>query len=142
MSKNLLFQYDLIVCLDVLGQRESLRKIQILPSKENEEGDFIKLVKESLGKIDLIRGIFQSYFSTLNSPTPNRNDHIGGKSNLLSPKKWFFHLREPIPTGAPATFPWVLLHSLSNISCICTDVPLLYDDVSVRMQNKDADRPH
>jgi hypothetical protein len=55
----------------VLGQRESLRKIQILPSKENEKEEFIKLVKESLGKIDLIRGIFQSYFATSNSHTPN-----------------------------------------------------------------------
>lgn len=71
MRQDLLFQYYLIVFLDVLGQRESLRKIQTLPSIENEREEFVKRVKESLGKLDLIRSIFQSYFATSNSHTPN-----------------------------------------------------------------------
>jgi hypothetical protein len=71
MGQDLVFQHYLIVFLDLLGQRESLRRIQVLPSKENEKDEFIELVKESYGKIHLIRGIFQSYFDTSTAHTPN-----------------------------------------------------------------------
>jgi hypothetical protein len=71
MGQDLFFQYYLVVFLDLLGQRESIRKITSLPNQENEKEKFIELVKNSLGKVKLIRDAFQTYFDASNSNIPN-----------------------------------------------------------------------
>ncbi len=63
MKDNLTFSYYLVVFIDILGQRETLRKIIDLPANEKEKAEFIRLIKESLGSVDFLREMFQSYFT-------------------------------------------------------------------------------
>ena len=68
---DLLFQYYLVVFLDILGQRRMLREIKNLPTNEKEKGNFIRKLKETIGKVDKVRDAFQDFFEAANSYVPN-----------------------------------------------------------------------
>lgn len=70
-KKDLLFQFYLVGFFDILGQRESLRKITQLPSDEKENLQFIDLIKKSYGKVFSIRKAFQTYFDAAINQPPN-----------------------------------------------------------------------
>src|SRR5208283_3268881 len=57
--------------IDLLGQRERLRKITQIPISETEKQPFIDTIKQSVGKVLQIRGLFQTYFDTGISYEPN-----------------------------------------------------------------------
>ncbi len=71
MKDNLTFSYYLVVFIDLLGQRETLRKITSLPTNESEKEEFILLIKESLGCVDFLRELFQSYFQAYSAEDIN-----------------------------------------------------------------------
>ena len=67
MEKSSLFQNYLVIFIDILGQRNSLRQIKRLPTNEEENEKFISGVKETLGKVESLRGSFEKYFDSLNA---------------------------------------------------------------------------
>jgi len=73
MGREFLFQHYLVVFLDILGQRESLRQITALPINEEEKSIFIDAIKQSLGKVRRIRKYFKDYFDAADSYNPNIN---------------------------------------------------------------------
>jgi hypothetical protein len=68
---KLLFQHYLVVFLDILGQRSSLRNIRGLPTSETEEAGFIKTLKATIGKVDGLRTLFRNFFVAAKSCTPD-----------------------------------------------------------------------
>jgi len=70
---KLLFQHCLVVLLDILGQRRSLREIKDLPTNDSENEDFVRKLRETIGKVDVIRGAFRAFFKAAGSHTPNTN---------------------------------------------------------------------
>ena len=71
MKGDLMFQYYLIVFIDLLGQKETLRKITKIPTNDIEEQEFIELTKISVGNVLHLRESFESYFNFLNSHVPD-----------------------------------------------------------------------
>jgi len=71
MSKEYLFQFYLVVFLDLLGQKESLRRIKILPAGNDGKAEFIDNIKQTLGKVLRIRKNVQHFFDGLHSHLPN-----------------------------------------------------------------------
>jgi hypothetical protein len=70
-NDKLFFQYYLVVFLDILGQRGSLRNIKGLPTGEKETSEFIEKVKETIGKVENLRTAFSKYFIGAKSFTPD-----------------------------------------------------------------------
>ncbi len=70
MKNDLAFSYYLVVFIDILGQRDVLRKIIGLPTNEKEKEKFIVQIKESLGRVDFLRDLFQKYFDAQNAEDP------------------------------------------------------------------------
>jgi hypothetical protein len=68
---KLLFQHYLLVFVDILGQRRSLREIKDLPTNDTEKEGFIKKLQETIGKVDVLRGAFREFFETTESHTPD-----------------------------------------------------------------------
>jgi hypothetical protein len=68
---TLLFQNYLVIFLDIMGQRRSLRSIRDLPTDESEKADFIKVLKETIGKVDALRTLFHTFFVEANSYNPD-----------------------------------------------------------------------
>ena len=66
MRDDLLFQNYLVVFVDLLGQREALRKITGIPTTEPEKQKFIETAKESIGKVIQIRDSFKLYYDSDN----------------------------------------------------------------------------
>lgn len=66
MQDKLLFQNYLVVFVDLLGQREALRKITGIPTTEPEKQQFIETAKESIGKVIQIRDTFKRYYDSAN----------------------------------------------------------------------------
>lgn len=68
-SKNdsLFFQNYLIIFLDVLGQRQTLREIKQIPLIEEEKTNFIQKLKKTFGTVDFLRNSFKDYFEASNS---------------------------------------------------------------------------
>ncbi|MFX0209034.1 MAG: hypothetical protein ACFFDT_23825 [Candidatus Hodarchaeota archaeon] len=56
------FSYYAVAYIDILNQKETLKKIDKFPKNEKEEKEFIENCKESLGTIKLIRSTFDNYF--------------------------------------------------------------------------------
>jgi len=71
MQDNFYFTDYLIVYFDVLGQRESLRRIKQIPIAEDEQKEFLDLVRDSLGKVLALRDGFSNFFNAAESYTPN-----------------------------------------------------------------------
>jgi hypothetical protein len=70
MKDDLSFSYYLVVFIDILGQRDVLRKITGLPTNEKEKNEFILRIKESLGRVDFLRDSFKKYFEAHNAEDP------------------------------------------------------------------------
>ena len=68
---KLLFQHYLLVFVDILGQRRSLREIKGFPNNDTEKEGFIKKLQETIGKVDALRGAFREFFETAESYTPD-----------------------------------------------------------------------
>ncbi|MFH1911658.1 MAG: hypothetical protein ABIK91_06530 [Pseudomonadota bacterium] len=68
---TLLFQHYLIIFLDILGQRRSLRNIRDLPTNETDKADFIRALKETIGKVDALRTLFHTFFVEAKSYQPD-----------------------------------------------------------------------
>lgn len=69
---TLLFQHYLVIFLDILGQRRGLRSIgNDLPMSGPEKDDFIKALKETIGKVDALRTLFHEFFVAVNSCEPD-----------------------------------------------------------------------
>lgn len=66
-----MFQHYLIVFIDHLGQKRALRQMINLPTSEDEKQEFIGQIKQTLGKVDALRGWFKEYFDGVNSCRPN-----------------------------------------------------------------------
>ncbi len=71
MAGDLRFEYYLVVYVDVLGQKDILRRIKAIPTNKEEVEEFHDLVKESVGKVELIRDLFQALFDEYNSLDPD-----------------------------------------------------------------------
>lgn len=71
MQDQFYFTDYLIVYFDVLGQRESLRRIKQIPVAEDEKKDFLNLIRGSIGKVLMLRDAFSNFFSAAESYTPN-----------------------------------------------------------------------
>lgn len=61
-EKKVTFQYYLVVFLDLLGQRETLRSIKTLPDTKEEGEVFLDKVKDSISKVQDVRKWFKAYF--------------------------------------------------------------------------------
>ncbi len=70
-NDDLLFQHYLVVFLDILGQRGSLREIKNLPTNETEKESFIRNLQKTFGKVDKLRNGFKKYFKAANAHAPN-----------------------------------------------------------------------
>jgi hypothetical protein len=70
-NDDLLFQHYLVVFLDVLGQRRSLREIKDLPTTESEKESFIRSLQKTFGKVDKLRNGFKDFFESANTHAPN-----------------------------------------------------------------------
>jgi hypothetical protein len=73
MGREFLFQHYLVAFLDILGQRESLRRLTALPTKEEEKTKFIAHIRQSYGKVARIRNYFKEYFDASDSYITNVN---------------------------------------------------------------------
>lgn len=70
MKGDLMFQNYLIVFIDLLGQKDALRKITNIPTNDIEEKEFIEHIKNTVGKVLHLRESFKEYFEAANSYVP------------------------------------------------------------------------
>lgn len=70
-DEKLLLQHYLIVFLDILGQRSSLREITTLPTNETEKHEFVVKLQGTIGKVDAVRRAFRDFFNAAELHTPN-----------------------------------------------------------------------
>ena len=70
-NSKLVSQFYLVVFIDILGQRESLRNITFLPGNDQEKERFYKHLKETLGKVLKLRKLFDTFFNGIMSRIPN-----------------------------------------------------------------------
>lgn len=64
-------KYYLVVFIDILGQRESLRNIKSLPTNNEEAELFDEQILKTLGSVIKLRNAFDKYFRSANSFIPN-----------------------------------------------------------------------
>ena len=88
-KSDLVFQYYLIIFLDILGQRSILREINDLPTNDNEKEIFLDKIRKTIGKVDKLRYAFQNYFDAANSniidadlvPAEHREEFISAQKS-------------------------------------------------------------
>lgn len=73
MSEDITFQYYLVVFLDHLGQRQILRQVADLPTNDDEKHEFISLMKETLGRVSVLRDSFKQFFDGAKNYKTNVN---------------------------------------------------------------------
>lgn len=73
MNDDLIFQHYLIVFIDLVGQKETLRKFTKIPTHDNEKQHFIELAKKSVGHVLHLREFFEEYFKEARSYIPNKS---------------------------------------------------------------------
>jgi hypothetical protein len=61
--------YHCLAFVDILNQKEALRKIHKLPDTETEKAEFINQWKEAFGVVDAYRSSFDSFFKAYSQPT-------------------------------------------------------------------------
>jgi hypothetical protein len=64
MSDKFRYQKYLVAYLDLVGQREILRKQLAIPTTPEEERDFIETARQSLGTVLVLRDMFQKFFDS------------------------------------------------------------------------------
>lgn len=57
------FGYYFVAFIDILNQKEALRKIKELPDTEEGKQSFFQLLKESFGAVDGFRNLFEDFFN-------------------------------------------------------------------------------
>ena len=62
MSDKLTFQHYVVAFLDLVGQRDALRRLLRIPATPAEEQEFIEAARESLGRVLELRQDFATYF--------------------------------------------------------------------------------
>lgn len=67
------FQYYLTVFIDLLGQKDSLKKLERVSDKKIDEKEFIESIKNSVGKVSLFRKLFDEYFIGAKSHVVNKD---------------------------------------------------------------------
>jgi hypothetical protein len=77
-DSKLVSQFYLVVFIDILGQRESLRNITFLPGNDQEKERFYKHLKDTLGKVITLRDLFDTFFNGIMSRIP--------KTDLVPPE--------------------------------------------------------
>lgn len=70
---DLYVQGFLVIFFDILGQRESLRKLRAIPRPGDDLTEFINHIKETFGRVDAVRGLFKTYFEQFRSAKVNQN---------------------------------------------------------------------
>ncbi len=68
MDNKIVFQHYFVAFLDLVGQRESLRKMLSIPTTKAEETDFLALAKQSFGKVIGIRKAFTDFLNEAKRP--------------------------------------------------------------------------
>ncbi len=73
--KKYTFRHYVVAFLDILGQRDSLRKVKSLPDQENQEefDTFISIIKETLGATETFRSLFFKFFNAFKKERPIPN---------------------------------------------------------------------
>jgi hypothetical protein len=64
------YRHYLVAFLDILGQKDRLRKIKALPQNEQEHESFVKLVKQTHGTVVNFRKSFLGFFDSMYKPRP------------------------------------------------------------------------
>lgn len=113
-----LFQHYLVVFLDILGQKEALRKIKDLPNSEAEQDYFLGLIKDSFGKVLRLRDHFNHLMQGFKNQIPD--------ITLVPPE---FREQFQLSTKAPD----VSFYSLSDAMVIA--VPLINDNENCTAMN-------
>lgn len=67
-SNNLFTGYYLVVYFDLLGQSSTLQAIVSLPDTESEMDGFIQSLKQTVGRVLLVRELFTRFFRTAVKP--------------------------------------------------------------------------
>jgi hypothetical protein len=102
---KLLFQHFLVVFLDILGQRRGLREIKDLPKNDTEKEDFIKKIRETIGKVDVVRRAFRDFFKAAESHTPDTNlvpaEHRAEFIASQKSKAYFYGFSDSIIISVP-----------------------------------------
>ena len=101
------FQNYLIVFFDILGQRESLRKITGIPDSksEQEKQKFLESIQRSVGKVTKLRGAFKGFFE---SASRNEEQMVASKSrkefaSSLKENLKFYSLSDATVISVPLT---------------------------------------
>ncbi len=87
MSNKLTFQYCLVAFLDLVGQRDALRKLLAIPTTPKEEQEFIETARQSLGKVLMLRKDFDGFFkAAAGGEVPGLDDlSSDGRKAILAP---------------------------------------------------------
>ena len=78
ISNTLTFQNYVVAFLDLVGQREALRRFLHIPTAQEEVPEFIETARQSLGKVLELRRDFASFFNGFNA----RRSHEPDLSNI------------------------------------------------------------
>jgi hypothetical protein len=62
LNNKLVFQHYLVAFLDLVGQRDALRRLLAIPATPTEERVFIENTRQSLGKVLELRRDFEGFF--------------------------------------------------------------------------------
>ena len=64
MNKKITVDWNLVAFIDILGQKQQLRNLRCLPDKTDKEDfdRFINLLKETAGKVEILRKFFHNFF--------------------------------------------------------------------------------
>lgn len=105
-SKNdtLTFGYYLVAFVDLLGQRERLRKLNALPSNKNEPeySEFVQVVKDTVGAVYDLQKIASDYFYSFTKNEKNNPlDAIPGFRKLNTCAIKFQHFSDGLVIYVP-----------------------------------------
>ena len=70
-NDDLRFQNYLVAYLDLVGQRDALRRLLVIPSTPEQERKFIEAARESLGKVLVLREWFAEFFDGATQHDPD-----------------------------------------------------------------------
>ena len=87
VSDKLTFQYCLVAFLDLVGQRDALRKLLAIPTTSKEGQEFIETARQSLGKVLMLRKDFDGFFkAAAGGEVPGLDDlSSDGRKAILAP---------------------------------------------------------
>ncbi len=100
------FERYLVVFVDILGQKEDLRKMQGIPEDKKELDYFIETIKKTVGKVNFVRDNFTLYFQTLSTKRPDLSlvpaiHHNDFKASLETPNIINYGFSDSFIIGLP-----------------------------------------